>query len=126
VRRLVSTATVTGPGASLVDASVRGGDFSWPKTGTSRGHQRGHQLAKTGDFLMATDKCLWQSCAGKSRRCQRAQPVDSRDTSHLPTRRAKRSAIQTTIAAIRITEVVTKMSGKCLGSESNADHIFSG
>jgi hypothetical protein len=52
---LVSTATVTGQGASLVDASVRGGDFWWPKTGTSGGHQRGHQLAKNGDFLMATD-----------------------------------------------------------------------
>ena len=52
---LVSTATVTGQGASLVDPSVRGGDFSWPKTGTSRGHQRGHQLAITGDFFMATD-----------------------------------------------------------------------
>jgi hypothetical protein len=52
---LVSTATVTGQGASLVDASVRGGDFSWPKTGTSRGHQRGPQLAITGDFFMATD-----------------------------------------------------------------------
>jgi hypothetical protein len=51
----VSTATVTGQGASLVDPSVRGGDFSWPKTGTSRGHQRGHQLAITGDFFMATD-----------------------------------------------------------------------
>ena len=55
---LVSTATVTGQGASLVDASVRGGDFSWPKTGTSRGHQRGHQLAITGDFFMATDSAL--------------------------------------------------------------------
>jgi hypothetical protein len=52
--------------------------------------------------------------------------VDRCDTSHLPTRTAKRSALQTTIAAIRITEVVTKMSGKWLGSESNADHIFSG
>ena len=51
----VSTATVTGQGASLVDPSVRGGDFWWPKTGTSRGHQRGHQLAITGDFFMATD-----------------------------------------------------------------------
>ena len=38
-----------------MDTSVRGGDFSWPKTGTFRGHQRGHQLAKNGDFLMATD-----------------------------------------------------------------------
>jgi hypothetical protein len=57
---LVSTATVTGQGASLVDASVRGGDFSWPKTGTFGGHQRGHQLAKTGDFLMATDKRTYQ------------------------------------------------------------------
>ncbi|HVA09965.1 MAG TPA: hypothetical protein VNG12_24835, partial [Acidimicrobiales bacterium] len=52
---LVSTATVTGLGASLVDASVGGEDFSWPKTGTLGGHQRGHQLARTGDFLMATD-----------------------------------------------------------------------
>ena len=51
----VSTATVTGQGASLVDPSVRGGDFSWPKTGTSRGHQRGPQLAITGGFFMATD-----------------------------------------------------------------------
>jgi hypothetical protein len=40
----------------LVDTSMRGGDFSWPKTGTSGGHQRGHQLAITGDFLMATDR----------------------------------------------------------------------
>jgi len=53
---LVRTATVTGQGASLVVLSVRGGDFSWPKTGTSRGHHRGHQLATTGDFFMATDK----------------------------------------------------------------------
>ena len=37
----VSTATVTGQGASLVDASVRGGDFSWPPAGTSAGHNRG-------------------------------------------------------------------------------------
>ena len=51
----VSTATVTGQGASLVDPSVRGGDFSWPKAGTSHGHQRGLQLAITGDFFMATD-----------------------------------------------------------------------
>ena len=55
MRRLASTATVTGQGASLVDPSVRGGDFSWPKAGTSHGHQRGHQLAITGDFFMATD-----------------------------------------------------------------------
>ena len=34
VRMLVSTATVTGQGASQVDTSVRGGDFSWPKAGT--------------------------------------------------------------------------------------------
>jgi hypothetical protein len=59
---LVSTATVTGQGASLVDPSVRGGDFSWPKTGTSRGHQRGPQLAITGDFFMATDKRDAQAC----------------------------------------------------------------
>src|SRR5580693_7789621 len=51
----VSTATVTGQGASWVDPSVRGGDFSWPKVGTLRGHQRGLQLAITGDFFMATD-----------------------------------------------------------------------
>ena len=54
VRRLVSTATVAGQGASLVDPSVRGGDFSWPKTGTPHGQKRGHQLAITGDFFMAT------------------------------------------------------------------------
>ena len=51
----VSTATVTGQGASWVDPSVRGGDFSWPKAGTFRGHQWGPQLAITGDFFMATD-----------------------------------------------------------------------
>src|SRR5580698_10399276 len=51
----VSTATVTGQGASWVDPSARGGDFSWPKVGTLRGHQRGLQLAITGDFFMATD-----------------------------------------------------------------------
>lgn len=39
-----------------MDGSVRGGYFWWPKPGTSRGHQRGHQLAKTGYFLMATDR----------------------------------------------------------------------
>ena len=60
---LVSTATVTGQGASLVDASVRGGDFSWPKTGTFGGHQRRHQLAKNGDFLMATDSSVWPARA---------------------------------------------------------------
>ena len=52
----VSTATVTGQGASLVDPSVRGGDFWWPPAGTFHGHQRGHQLAITGDFFMATDR----------------------------------------------------------------------
>ena len=57
---LVSTATVTGQGASWVDPSVRGGDFSWPKAGTSRGHQRGPQLAITGDFFMATDMAWLQ------------------------------------------------------------------
>jgi hypothetical protein len=34
VRMLAATATVTGEGASQVDTSVRGGDFSWPKVGT--------------------------------------------------------------------------------------------
>ena len=57
----VSTATVTGQGASLVDPSVRGGDFSWPKVGTFHGHQRGPQLAIIGDFFMATDT----SCQGR-------------------------------------------------------------
>jgi hypothetical protein len=67
---LVSTATVTGQGASWVDDSVRGGDFSWPKTGTSRGHQRGLQLAKNGDFFMATDtlprRCFRDADSGTS------------------------------------------------------------
>ena len=40
---LVSTATVTGQGASLVDVSVRGGDFS-------RGQTRGLLVATSGDF----------------------------------------------------------------------------
>ena len=66
---LVSTATVTGPGASLVDTSVRGGDFSWPKSGTSRGHQRGHQLAKNGDFLMATDNVRLLGFGSWTRKC---------------------------------------------------------
>jgi hypothetical protein len=34
VRMLAATATVTGQGASQVDTSVRGEDFSWPKAGT--------------------------------------------------------------------------------------------
>src|SRR5271165_3777193 len=42
VRRLASTATVTGQGVAQVDPAVRGGDFSWPKTGTS--------VATSGDF----------------------------------------------------------------------------
>src|SRR6185312_4344626 len=51
----VCTATVTGQGASWVDVSVRGEDFSWPKPRTSGGHQRVLQLAKTAYFFMATD-----------------------------------------------------------------------
>jgi hypothetical protein len=85
---LVSTATVTAQGASLVDASVRGGDFSWPKTGTSRGHQRGHQLAKNGDFLMATDSSQAEGAfqddsigrrQGRNRYSGRARPSASGD-----------------------------------------------
>ena len=52
---LADTATVTGRGTLDVDASARNGDFRWPPAGTSRGHQRGPQLATSGDFLMATD-----------------------------------------------------------------------
>ena len=55
VRRLACTATVTGRGDPHVDASARGADFSWPKTGTSRGHQCGLFMAKSADFLVATD-----------------------------------------------------------------------
>ncbi len=55
VRRLASTATVTGRGDPRVDASARGADFSWPKTGTSRGHQCGLFMAISADFLVATD-----------------------------------------------------------------------
>src|SRR5271155_3820161 len=68
---LVSTATVTGQGASSMDLSVRGGDFSWPKTGTFRGHQRGHQLAITGDFLMSTDNADFQDSVNCGLRSQR-------------------------------------------------------
>src|SRR3954447_4738445 len=52
---LADTATVTGRGTLDVDASATNGDFRWPPAGTSRGHQRGPQLATSGDFLMATD-----------------------------------------------------------------------
>jgi hypothetical protein len=62
---LACTATVTGQGASKVDPSVRGGDFSWPKTGTFHGHQRGPQLAITGDFFMATDNLVEVRCHGE-------------------------------------------------------------
>src|SRR5271165_3014720 len=55
VRRLACTATVTGRGDPHVDASARGADFSWPKTGTSGGHQCGLLMAKSADFLVATD-----------------------------------------------------------------------
>ena len=55
VRRLASTATVTGRGDPHVDASARGADFSWPKTGTSGGHQCGLFMAISADFLVATD-----------------------------------------------------------------------
>jgi hypothetical protein len=60
VRRLDSTATVTGRGDPHVDASARGADFSWPKTGTSGGHQCGLFMAISADFLVATDStsCL--------------------------------------------------------------------
>lgn len=36
----------------MVDPSVRGGDFWWPNTGTSGGHQLGRQPAITGDSFM--------------------------------------------------------------------------
>src|SRR5271167_4790447 len=55
VRRLDCTATVTGRGDPLVDASARGADFSWPKAGTSGGHQCGLFMAISADFLVATD-----------------------------------------------------------------------
>ena len=55
VRRLDCTATVTGRGDPLVDASARGADFWWPKTGTSGGHQCGLFMAISADFLVATD-----------------------------------------------------------------------
>src|SRR5271169_4679808 len=55
VRRLASTATVTGRGDPHVDASARGADFWWPKTGTSGGHQCGLFMAISADFLVATD-----------------------------------------------------------------------
>ena len=55
VRRFGSHRHRHRPGDLLVDPSVRGGDFSWPKAGTFRGHQRGPQLAITGDFFVATD-----------------------------------------------------------------------
>src|SRR5271169_1969989 len=56
VRRLASTATVTGRGDPHVDASARGADFWWPKTGTSGGHQCGLFMAISADFLVATDR----------------------------------------------------------------------
>jgi hypothetical protein len=41
VRRLGATATATVQVASLVDASVRDGDFSWQKPGSLGGTNRG-------------------------------------------------------------------------------------
>ena len=38
-----------------MDASARGADFSWPRTGTSGGHQCGLFMAISADFLVATD-----------------------------------------------------------------------
>ena len=55
VRRLACTATVTGRGDPQVDASARGADFWWPRMRTSGGHQCGLFMAKSADFLVATD-----------------------------------------------------------------------
>ena len=57
VRRLDCTATVTGRGDPHVDASARGADFSWPKTGTSRGHQCGlsHGHGHLGEVFAHSD-----------------------------------------------------------------------
>src|SRR5271155_1068308 len=71
VRRLDSTATVTGRGDPHVDASARGADFSWPKTGTSGGHQCGLFMAISADFLVATDTEYGVRRSRPERRTQR-------------------------------------------------------
>ena len=110
-------------------ASPRGGNWRDKVLGHVGLHALGAFADRTGPW-----KCALFSNPAPGRTAAPARPgqasaygfANSRDTSRLPTRRANRSTIQTTIAANRITEVVTKMSGKCPGSESNADHIFSG
>jgi hypothetical protein len=54
-RRLASTATVTGRRGPQVDASAKGADISWPELRTSGGHRCGLLMAKSADFLVATD-----------------------------------------------------------------------
>ena len=76
VRRLASTATVTGRGDPQVDASVRGADFSWPKTGTSGGHQCGLFMAISADFLVATDD--------GSPGCRHLKPSPHGEMTHAP------------------------------------------
>jgi hypothetical protein len=39
----------------VADVSAKGVDLSWPKTGTSRGHQRRLRPAITGSLFIATD-----------------------------------------------------------------------
>ena len=54
-RRLASTATVTGRRGPQVDASAKGADIWWPELRTSHGHRCGLFMAKSADFLVATD-----------------------------------------------------------------------
>ena len=74
-RRLASTATVTGRRDPQVDASVRGADFSWPKTRTFGGHECGPLLAISADFLVATDTNLWSSQADRDAYSDAAIPT---------------------------------------------------
>ncbi len=69
VRMLVSTATVTGQGAPQVDTFSEGWGLLVATSGDFRGHQRGPQMATSGDFLMATDTLTAESTHGEPCDC---------------------------------------------------------
>ena len=73
-------ASLVGENTRLVSvASFESPVLAWPKPGTFGGHQRGHQLAKNGDFLVATDTSLITARVTWSLPFEKRQAIPLRD-----------------------------------------------